>query len=78
MANTKKDLVNTAKKLIDDIFDHYDDYSVDDKQKVQCLMNQMAELNLSLDLYDKVKKTNKNQTLWGRFRELVGDFFGKE
>ena len=77
MANTRKDLIKTAEDLIEDIFDNYDNYSVHDKQKVENLMNQMANLNISLDSYDKPKKVEKAKNLWEKFKEAVGKFFGK-
>ena len=77
MANTKKELIKTAEDLLEDIFDNYDNYSTQDKQKVQNLMNQMATLNLALDSYDKPKKAEKTKSLWEKFKEAVGKFFGK-
>ena len=76
MANTKKDLIKTAEDLLEDIFDNYDSYSTQDKQKVQNLMNQMANLNIALDYYDKQKKAEKSKNLWEKFKEAVGKFFG--
>ena len=78
MANIKKDLIKSAENLIEDIFDHYDDYSIADKQKVQQLMNQMASLNLRLDSYDKPKQAAKSQSVYEAFKKAVGDFFGKK
>ena len=78
MANSKKDLIRSAENLIEDIFDHYDDYCVSDKQKVQQLTNQMASLNLALDSYDKPKQTAKSKNIFEIFKKAVGDFFGKE
>ena len=78
MANSKKDLIRSAENLIEDIFDHYDDYCVSDKQKVQQLMNQMASLNLALDSYDKPKQVAKSKNIFEIFKKAVGDFFGKE
>ena len=78
MANAKKDLIRAVKNLIEDIFDHYDDYSVSDKQKVQELMNQMANLNLALDSYDKPKQAAKRKNIFETLKKAVGDFFGKE
>ena len=78
MANAKKDLIRSAENLIEDIFDHYDDYSVADKLKVQQLMNQMASLNLALDEYDKQKQVAKSKNIIEMFKKAVGDFFGKE
>ena len=78
MANTKKDLIRSAENLIEDIFDHYDDYCVSDKQKVQQLMYQMANLNFALDSYDKSKQAAKSKNIFEIFRKAVGDFFGKK
>ena len=77
MANTKKELIKTAEDLLEDIFDNYDNYSTQDKQKVQSLMNSMANLNLSLDSYDKPKKAEKSKGLWEKFKDAVGKFFGE-
>ena len=40
-------------------------------------MNNMANLNLALDSYDKPKKAEKTKSLWEKFKEAVGKFFGK-
>ena len=72
MANVKKDLINRSKNLIEDIFDHYDDYSPEDKAKVEELMTDMGSLNQYLDKYDKKK------SVWEKFIESVGKFFGKK
>lgn len=77
MAKPKDELIKNAKALLEDIFDNYDSYSTQDKQKVQNLMNQMANLNLALDAYDKPKKAEKTKSLWEKFKEAVGKFFGK-
>ena len=77
MAKPKDELIKNAKALLEDILDNYDSYSTQDKQKVQNLMNQMANLNLALDSYDKSKKAEKTKSLWEKFKEAVGKFFGK-
>ncbi len=76
MAKPKDELIKNAKALLEDIFDNYGSYSTQDKQKVQNLMNQMANLNLALDSYDKPKKAEKTKSLWEKFKEAVGKFFG--
>jgi len=54
----KSDLVNKAAELMKDIFDNYDKpYTKDEKEKIIRLINQMNELNISLDYYDKTKKS---------------------
>ena len=40
-------------------------------------MNSMANLNLSLDSYDKPKKAEKSKGLWEKFKDAVGKFFGE-
>ena len=76
MANSKKELVKRSKDLIDDIFDNYDEYTDEEKHRIQSLMNQMSNLNLDLDKYDK--QSSKRKSLWERFTRAVGDFFGKK
>lgn len=72
MANLKKDLIKKSEDLIEDIFDHYDDYSPEDKDRVEKLMTDMGSLNQYLDKYDKKK------SIWEKFIESVGKFFGKK
>ncbi len=72
MANVKKDLIKKSEDLIEDIFDHYDNYSQEDKERVEKFMNDMASLNQYLDKYDKKKSA------WEKFIESVGKFFGKK
>ena len=78
MANVKKELIGASEKLIEDIFDHYDEYSFSDKMKIQRLMYQMVDLNLELDSYDNPKKATKSKNIFEKFREAVGNFFGKD
>ena len=78
MANKKKELVSAAKNLIDDIFDHYDDYSIGDKKKIQNVMDLLTRLNFELDSYDNPKRAQKRKSIFEKFVEAVGDFFGTE
>lgn len=54
----KKDLIKRATELIKDIFDNYDkSYTNDEKEKIIRLINQMNDLNISLNHYDEAKKS---------------------
>ena len=52
MKKEKKELLKKFKAMIDDLMDHYEEYTDEEKAQVKELFRKAAELNTILDKYD--------------------------
>lgn len=52
MKNEKKELIKKFKVVIDDLMDHYEEYTDEEKKQIQEVFQKVAELNAVLDKYD--------------------------
>ena len=52
MQNEKKKLLKTFKTVIDDLIDHYEEYTDEEKAQIKEIFQKVAELNTILDKYD--------------------------
>ena len=52
MKNEKKELIKKFKVVIDDLMDHYEEYTDAEKKQIQEIFQKVAELNAVLDKYD--------------------------
>ena len=52
MKNEKKELLKKFKTIIDDVMDHYEEYTDEEKAQVKEIFRKVAELNTILDKYD--------------------------
>ena len=50
--NEKKELLKNFKALIEDLLDHYEDYTEEEKNQVKEIFQKTADLNTILDKYD--------------------------
>ena len=66
----KKDLVKGFKKVIEDILDHYDRYTSEEKAQVKELFEKASDLNAILDKYDVEHKFD-----WNEYFMSVGRYF---
>lgn len=66
----KKDLVKGFKKVIDDIFDNYEQYTPEEKDLVKALFEKASSLNTVLDKYDVEHKFD-----WNDYFTSVGKYF---
>ena len=66
----KQDLVKGFKKVIEDIFDNYEQYTPEEKAKVKELFEKASELNTVLDKYDVERKFD-----WNDYFITVGRYF---
>ena len=66
----KKDLVKGFKKVIEDILDHYDRYTSEEKAQVKELFEKASDLNTILDKYDVEHKFD-----WNEYFISVGRYF---
>ena len=71
MQSEKKQLVKSFKRLIEDLLDHYEEYTDEEKAQIQQLFQKTADLNTILDEYDI-----KREFDWTAFLEAGTHFFG--
>ena len=52
MIKEKKELINKFKSVIDDLMDHYEEYTAEEKVQIKEIFRKVADLNTILDKYD--------------------------
>ena len=52
MQKEKKELIKKFKVVIDDLMDHYEEYTEEEKAQIKEIFQKVAELNTILDKYD--------------------------
>ena len=70
MQNEKKELLKKFKTVIDDLMDHYEEYSNEEKAQIKEIFHKVAELNTILDKYDIEVKID-----WNEYFTLLGHCF---
>ena len=70
MKKEKKELLKKFKEVIDDLMDHYEEYTDEEKAQVKEIFQKAAELNTILDKYDVEAKID-----WEGYCSLVGQYF---
>jgi predicted choloylglycine hydrolase len=70
MQNEKKELLKKFKAVIDDLMDHYDEYTPEEKAKIKEIFQKVAEVNTILDKYDIEVKFD-----WNEYFTLLGQCF---
>ena len=71
MKTEKKELLKKFKSLIEDLLDHYEKYTEEEKNQIKEIFQKTAELNTILDKYDIETKFN-----WDEYFTIVGRCFG--
>ena len=71
MQNEKKELLKKFKSIIEDVMDHYEEYTDEEKAQVKEIFQKAAELNTILDKYDIDIKFN-----WEEYSAVYGQYFG--
>ena len=71
MQSEKKELLKKFKTVIDDLMDHYEEYTDEEKAQIKEIFQKVAELNTILDKYDIEVKFD-----WDEYFTLVGRYFG--
>ena len=72
MQNEKKELLKKFKSVIDDLMDHYEEYTDEEKAQIKEIFKKVAELNTILDKYDIEAKFE-----WNEYFTLLGQCFGE-
>ena len=67
MQNEKKELLKKFKTVIDDLMDHYEEYTDEEKAQIKEIFKKVAELNTILDKYDIEVKID-----WNEYFTLLG------
>ena len=70
MKNEKKELLKKFKRVIDDLMDHYEEYTDAEKAQIKEIFQKTAELNTILDKYDIELEFD-----WNEYCSLVGQCF---
>lgn len=70
MQKEKKELLKKFKVIIDDLMDHYEDYTDAEKAQIKEVFQKVAELNKILDKYDLEVKLD-----WNEYFILMGQYF---
>lgn len=70
MQNEKKELLKKFKTVIDDLMDHYEEYTDEEKAQIKEIFQKVAELNTILDKYDIEVKFD-----WNEYFTLLGQCF---
>ena len=63
MQSEKKELLKKFKTVIDDVMDHYEEYTDEEKAQIKEIFQKVAELNTILDKYDIEAKFDWNEYL---------------
>ena len=70
MQKEKKELLKKFKVVIDDLMDHYEDYTDEEKTQIKEIFQKVADLNKILDKYDFEVQFN-----WDEYFVLMGQYF---
>ena len=70
MEKEKKELIKNFKAVVEDLLDHYEKYTDEEKAKIKEIFQKVAELNTILDKYDIERKIN-----WTEYITACGDYF---
>ena len=75
MSKESKDLKNAYTKAVEGIFDHFDEYTIEEKNQVKNSLAELQQLDALLSKYDK--KTKK-KTIWELIAECWNNAMGKK
>ena len=70
MQSEKKELLKKFKTVIDDLMDHYEEYTDEEKAQIKEIFRKVAELNTILDKYDIEVNFD-----WNEYFTLLGQCF---
>lgn len=70
MEKEKKELMKNFKAVVEDLLDHYEKYTDEEKAKIKEIFQKVADLNTILDKYDIERKIN-----WTEYITACGDYF---
>ena len=71
MKNEKKELIKKFKAVVEDLLDHYEKYTEEEKAQIKEVFQKVADLNTVLDKYDVEPKFD-----WNEYYSALGNYFG--
>lgn len=71
MKKEKKELVKKFKTVIEDLLDHYEEYTDEEKAKIKELFQSVSDLNTLFDKYDIETKFD-----WNEYFSVCDQYFG--
>ena len=66
----KKELLKKFMVIVDDLMDHYEEYTDEEKTQIKEIFQKVADLNAILDKYDIDVSSN-----WEEYCDLVSRYF---
>ena len=70
MQKEKKELLKKFKAVIDDLMDHYEEYTDEEKAQIKEIFRKVADLNTIMDKYDVDTSSS-----WEEYCTLVSQYF---
>lgn len=71
MEKEKKELIKKFKVVIEDLLDHYEQYTEEEKTQIKELFQKVSALNAILDKYDIDTEFD-----WQEYFDIVSKYFG--
>ena len=71
MKSEQKELMKKFKVVVEDLMDHYEEYTDEEKAQIKEVFQKVAELNTILDKYDIDVKFD-----WEEYSAVYGQYFG--
>jgi predicted methyltransferase len=71
MKKEKKELIKSFKVVIQDLMDHYEEYTDEEKAQIKEIFQKVAQLNSILDKYDVDVKLD-----WSEYSIAYDQYFG--
>ena len=71
MKKEKKELIKNFKAVIEDLLDHYEEYTEEEKAQIKELFQKAADLNAILDKYDV-----ESEFHWQEYFNTYSKYFG--
>ena len=71
MKTEKKELVKKFNAVIEDLLDHYEEYTEEEKAQIREIFEKVSDLNKILDKYDVEAEFN-----WQEYFTAVSSYFG--
>ena len=71
MKKEKKELIKKFNAVVEDLLDHYEQYTDEEKAQIKELFKSVSELNTILDKYDIDVKLD-----WEDYSATYGQYFG--
>ena len=70
MKKEKKELLENFKAVVEDLLDHYEEYTEEEKTQIKEIFQKVADLNTILDKYDIESKCD-----WTEYLNVLDQYF---